>query len=134
MEIFVVRLGELLAPGAGFFERRRIGGNAIAGRKRGPAAGDQFARVPLHYFRGCRLAVVILASRHDRGLDFAAALHQLLEDAVQFVEVSVAGDECAGLESTARDQVKSLAADGRRVVERGAQRDVAVVNAIGIER
>ena len=62
------------------------------------------------------------------------AVHQLLKDAIEFVEVSVAGDEGAGLEAAAGNQVERLAADGRRVVEGGAQRDVAVVNAVGVER
>ena len=75
-----------------------------------------------------------MASGHDGGLDFAAAVHQLLKDAVEFVEVSVASDECAGLESAAGNEVESLAADGWGVVKGGAQGDVAVVDAIGVER
>ena len=72
--------------------------------------------------------------RDDRGLDFAAAVHQLLKDAVEFVEVSVAGDEGLRLETAAGNQFESLAADGRGVMKSGAQRDVAVVDAIGVER
>ena len=45
VEILVVRLGQPLAPGARFFERRRNIGNAITGRKRSPAASDQFALI-----------------------------------------------------------------------------------------
>ncbi len=41
MEIFVVGFGEVLAPGAGFGERGGDVGNAIAGRKSGPAAGEE---------------------------------------------------------------------------------------------
>ncbi len=38
VEIFVVRLGEALAPGAGFLERGSVVGDAVFGRQRGPAA------------------------------------------------------------------------------------------------
>ena len=41
VEIFVVGLGQVPAPGAGFVERRRNVGNAVAGGKRGPAAGEE---------------------------------------------------------------------------------------------
>ncbi len=46
----------------------------------------------------------------------------------------MAGDEGAGLESAARNEIERLAAHGRCVMEGGAQRDVAVVNAVGVER
>ena len=45
----------------------------------------------------------------------------------------MAGNEGAGLEATARDEREGLAADGRRVMEGGTKRDVAVVDAVGIE-
>src|SRR5580658_2116552 len=71
--------------------------------------------------------------RHDGGLYFAAAVHQLLKHAVEFVEMRVAGDECAGLEAAARYEVERAAADSGRVVEGGAQRQVAIVNSVGVE-
>src|SRR3954449_476220 len=72
-------------------------------------------------------------SRHDRSLDFGAAIHQLLKDAVKLVQVRVAGDELVSLEPSAGDQIKRFAADCRRVVKGGAHGDVAVMNTIGIE-
>ena len=42
VEVFVVRLGQVAAVGAGFFERGRNIGNAIARRQRSPAAGEEF--------------------------------------------------------------------------------------------
>src|SRR5580692_6630224 len=48
--------------------------------------------------------------------------------------MSMAGDEGAGLEASARDEREGLAADGRGVMEGGAERDVAIVNAVGVER
>ncbi len=41
VEVFVVRLGQLAAAGAGLVERGRDLGNAIAGGQRSPAAGQQ---------------------------------------------------------------------------------------------
>ncbi len=61
------------------------------------------------------------------------AVHQLLKDAVQFVKVSVAGDESLRLKASTGNQVQRLAADCRGVMEGGAERDVTVVNAIGVE-
>ena len=46
----------------------------------------------------------------------------------------MASDKRPRLESPAGDKVERLAADGRGMVEGRAQGDVAVVNAIGIER
>jgi hypothetical protein len=43
VEVFVVRLGQMLAPGARLIQRRRDCGNAIAGRQRGPALLQQFS-------------------------------------------------------------------------------------------
>src|SRR3954468_5699396 len=42
-----------------------------------------------------------VSSRHNRGLDFAAAVHQLLENAIEFVQVRATGDKGAGLEASA---------------------------------
>src|SRR5206468_226609 len=61
---------------------------------------------------------------HNRSLDFGAAIHQLLKDAIQFVQMRVAGDELVGLELSACDEVKRLAADRGSVVERGPHGDV----------
>ena len=47
--------------------------------------------------------------------------------------MSVAGDEGSGLEAAAGDELERLAANGRRVMEGCTQRDVAIVDAIGIE-
>ena len=41
VKVFVVRLGQTLAPGARLVERGRDVGNAIAARQRGPAAREQ---------------------------------------------------------------------------------------------
>ena len=156
MEVFVVRLGQLPAPGARFFERWRNLRNAIAGRQRGPAAGEQlvvsssaFKSLGSHsYFSESRESSLIQGSdsRRHGGLTCIAlqgtmavlislaALHQLLKDAVQLVEMSVAGDKSSGLKAPAGNQIERLAADVRGVMEGGAQRDVGVVNAVGVER
>ena len=54
VEIFVVRLGELLALGAGFVQGGRDVGNAVARRKRSPSARDQLA------FAGCAVRSAVL--------------------------------------------------------------------------
>ena len=46
----------------------------------------------------------------------------------------MAGDEGACLETAAGNEIESFAADGRGVMEGGAQGDVAVVDAVGVER
>src|ERR1035438_1117717 len=139
MEVFVVRLGQPLAPGARFVQRGRNLGNTIAFRQRSPAAGKQLLilqRFPLlrPVLRFHRFRLHGLASGHYGGLDLAAALHQLLKDPVELVEVSVAGNESSCLKAAAGNQIERLAAKVRSVVEGGAQGDVGVVNAIGVER
>src|SRR5579859_1287598 len=88
--------------------------------------------------RGSRLLEVAwprssVSSRNNRRLDFAAAVHQFLEDAIQFIEMRMPGDERGRLKASARDQVQSFAADRRRVMKGCAHRDIAIVNAISIE-
>jgi len=61
-----------------------------------------------------------LALGNDGGLDLGGALHQFLEDPIEFIEVGVAGDEGSRLESAAGDQVEGLAAYLRGVVKGGA--------------
>ncbi len=46
----------------------------------------------------------------------------------------MASDEGAGLEASAGNQSEGFAAEGRGVMEGSAQRDVAIVNAVGVER
>src|SRR6516165_8198426 len=79
------------------------------------------------------VAVVILASMHDGGLGLAAPIHQLLKDAVQFVNMSVPGDKCACLEPATRNQIQRFSANGWGVMESRAEPDVVIVNAIRIE-
>ena len=132
MKVLVVRLGQLLAISARLVERGRYLGNAIALRQRRPAAGNQLFREQrlllqrrrlLRRFRfpfrllGC-LPGHRIASGHNGGLDLAAALHQLLKDAVEFIEVGVAGDEGLRLEAPSRNQIQRAcgrwpACDGR---------------------
>ena len=75
----------------------------------------------------------------DCGLDevtlgwAGAAIEQLGEDTVEISQGSVAGDEAVGLELAAFDKLKGAAADGRRVVKGGFERQIAVVKAVGVE-
>src|SRR5580658_7359908 len=72
-------------------------------------------------------------SRNNCRLDLARSVHQLLKHAIELVEMRMAGDERARLEPSARDQIQRLAADGRCVMKRSPQRDVAIVNAIRVQ-
>jgi hypothetical protein len=85
--------------------------------------GAPFAQDDRHFGR----------SGYDGGFDFGGPLHQFFKDAVKLVEVGATGDEGASLEISAGDEIESFAAHRRGVVERRAQRDVAVVDAIGVE-
>ncbi len=61
VEVLVVRLGQLLAPGASLFKRGRHIGNAIIGGQRGPAARMSASR-SLACLSGCIAAVAIIFS------------------------------------------------------------------------
>src|SRR5580698_5510377 len=159
MEVFVMRFRKALAIGPSLVQRWRYSRNAIALRKRRPAALEQFVpcglSLALHLFLQGQLyrcpavqcsAVELVcvsgfrcsnlhrfASGNNRRLDLAAPVHQLLKDTVELVQMRVTGNERFRLEPSAANQVQRLAANCRRVVEGGTQSNVAIVNSIGVQ-
>src|SRR6202021_1701966 len=71
---------------------------------------DESIPLEIDWLVGSRL-LHFLAPGNNRGLDLAAALHELLEDAIELVQVRVAGDEGLGLEAAAGNECERLAAD-----------------------
>jgi hypothetical protein len=142
MEVFVVRLGQCgtrRAPLRAWAQPRECD----SGGQRGPAARKQLVQIaewplarlpsPERSCSGC-MVVIVIASGHNGGLDLAAAVHQLLKDAVEFVEVSVAGDEAPAWKrplAIRSSALRQMAGVWWKVARRVMS---LVVNAIGVER
>src|SRR5580658_9007258 len=70
---------------------------------------------------------------NDGGFDVAAAVQHVPQHFLQARQRSLAGDVVGGANFLGRDQAESAAHRFRRVMERGFQRDLGIVQAIGIE-
>src|SRR5664280_75036 len=72
-------------------------------------------------------------SRNDRGLDLATALYHHLEYLRQSRQRHFARDVVGALDLPLRDQRERLSYHLRRVMERRLQRDLRVVQPLGVE-
>src|ERR1700761_9014025 len=89
---------------------------------------------PFRSVHHCEWRWSFIASWNDDGFDFAVAVHELFEDAIELVKMRVASDKGSGLEAAAGDEVEGTATDGWSVMEGGAHGDVVVMDAIGVQR
>ena len=75
----------------------------------------------------------VLVAGDDCGLDVAAAVQHVTQDLLQARQGRLAGNVVGGANLLGRDQSEGPAHRFRSVMERGLQRDLGIVQAIGVE-